>query len=152
MENTTIWSLLASICAADLGQLLAAMGALLAATVGITVKLYRLAEKAHLVKKENAAYRQLVQSHDGAILEIQQALLEIRTFNQQQNEVNLRQIRHAIVRASEEAMADGYISANRLKSLEELFETYEQLLHGNGYVKTIMKKVRLLEVRGLSEE
>lgn len=78
--------------------------------------------------------------------------MEIKQINEMQNEVNLKQIRHSIVRASEEAISDGSISANRLQSLEELFETYEELFHGNGYVKTLMKKVRSLEVHGLSEE
>lgn len=150
--SVTIWSLLSSISTADFLRFLLAVGAILASTAGLAVKLYKLFDKTRRIQEENAEYKQLVQAHSDAIGEIEQTLLEIKQLNERQNEVNLKQIRHSIVRASEEAISDGFISANRLKALEELFETYEELFHGNGYVKTLMKKVRVLEVRGLSEE
>ena len=141
-----------SISTADFFGVLLAIGTVLGVTAGLTVKLYKLSDKTRRIQEENAEYKQLVQTHDDAIEEIQQTLMEIKQINEMQNEVNLKQIRHSIVRASEEAISDGSISANRLQSLEELFETYEELFHGNGYVKTLMKKVRSLEVHGLSEE
>ncbi|MCJ7836013.1 hypothetical protein MUB23_11535 [Cuneatibacter sp. NSJ-177] len=150
--SVTIWNFLSSISTADFFGVLLAIGTVLGVTAGLTVKLYKLFDKTRRIQEENAEYKQLVQTHDDAIEEIQQTLMEIKQINEMQNEVNLKQIRHSIVRASEEAISDGSISANRLQSLEELFETYEELFHGNGYVKTLMKKVRSLEVHGLSEE
>lgn len=150
--SVTIWNFLSSISTADFLGMLLAIGTVLGVTAGLTVKLYKLFDKTRRIQEENSEYKQLVQTHDGAIEEIQQTLMEIKQINEMQNEVNLKQIRHSIVRASEEAISDGSISANRLQSLEELFETYEELFHGNGYVKTLMKKIRSLEVRGLSEE
>ena len=56
------------------------------------------------------------------------------------------QLRHSIVRIAEESMKAGFIGAYELQSLEELFTTYCDDLHGNSYVHNLMKKVRRLPV------
>lgn len=56
------------------------------------------------------------------------------------------QMRHSIVRIAEEALKKGIIGAYELQSLEELFETYCNDLHGNSYVHDLMDKVRKLPI------
>ena len=42
----------------------------------------------------------------------------------------------------EEALEKGEISSSKLNSLEEMYEEYVDIFHGNGYVKTLITKVR----------
>lgn len=56
------------------------------------------------------------------------------------------QMRHSIVRIAEESMKVGKIGAYELQSLEELFNTYCNDLHGNSYVHNLMEKVRQLPI------
>ena len=42
----------------------------------------------------------------------------------------------------------GEISINKLRSLEEMYEEYVEIFHGNGYVKTLMERVRKLPIVG----
>ena len=42
----------------------------------------------------------------------------------------------------EDALERGEMSTNKLQSLEEMYEEYTDLFHGNGYVKTLMTRVR----------
>ena len=39
-----------------------------------------------------------------------------------------------------------------LRSLEELYEEYTRIFNGNGYVKTLVMKVRALPVVGVLDE
>lgn len=68
-------------------------------------------------------------------------------YNSAQTEVIKTQIRHAIVRAAQEAIGKGFICTSELKSLEELNEKYMgDLLKGNSYVHILMQKVEQLEI------
>jgi hypothetical protein len=66
----------------------------------------------------------------------------------EQKEVNLKQIRHTIVHTCEDALEKGEISINKLRSLEEMYDEYVDIFHGNGYVKTLVMRVRKLKIVG----
>jgi len=42
----------------------------------------------------------------------------------------------------------GEISINKLRSLEEMYDEYVEIFHGNGYVKTLVTRVRKLKIIG----
>ena len=46
----------------------------------------------------------------------------------------------------------GEISINKLRSLEEMYDEYVKIFHGNGYVKTLVIRVRKLKIVGKIDE
>ncbi len=69
-----------------------------------------------------------------------------------QDQLDLKKLRHSIIRAGEDAIEKGQISIRSLKSLTEMFEEYTDTYHGNSYVSTLMTKVNLLPVIGKLDE
>lgn len=82
------------------------------------------------------------------MLKINAMLEKIQLSLDEQRDVNLKQIRHTIVHTCEDALERGQISINKLRSLEEMFDEYTGIFHGNGYVKTLVTRVRELEIIG----
>ena len=113
----------------------------LASIVGVastaTIKLYKIFEKAHETKEENEEFRKLVKDHEAEM--------------EENDRLELKNLRHKIVRAAEEYIANNRITIRQLKALEELFEEYHKR-NGNSYVATLMQKVRLLPVIGELDE
>lgn len=117
-----------------------------------TIKLYKVFSKVKDVQNENAGQKNMLIEHDKTLAKINTALEDIKGSLAEQKEVNLKQVRYQIVHTCDDALSDGFITAGKLKSLEEMYEEYIEVFHGNGYVKTLMKKVRQLEVRGKLDE
>ena len=69
-----------------------------------------------------------------------------------QNEEKRIEMRHSIVRAGEEAIAEGKISIRKWRALHEMYDLYhtpdEHGVIGNGYVSTLMEKVDALTIEG----
>lgn len=148
MDTKSVWGLLSSI---SIGTAIAWITVVFAIVVFIstgTVKTYQLFEKYKKAKDKNENQETVIQSHDNTLKEIEKTLLEIKDSLNEQKEVNLKQIRHTIVHTCEEALEKGVISVNKLRSLEEMYEEYVEVFHGNGYVKTLVYKVRKLKVVG----
>lgn len=116
------------------------------------IKLYKLFEKTHKIKEENDEFKMLVQNHEEQLKEVMDVVKDIQASFAEQKEVNLKQTRHTIVNVCEDAIADGKITAYKLRSLEEMYDEYIDVFHGNGYVKTLMNKVRKLKVIGEVED
>ena len=108
-------------------------------------------EKAHEIKEENIEFKNLVQIHDEQLKEINEKLTCIQNNLNKNDLVGLKHIRYLIVRAGEEYVSKGEITIRQLRSLEEMFEDYHDK-HGNGYVTTLMRKVRTLPVIGKLDE
>ena len=148
MDTKSVWDLLSSI---SIGAAIAWITVVFAIVVFFstgTVKIYQLFEKYKKAKDKNENQETVIQSHDNTLKEIEKTLLEIKDSLNEQKEVNLKQIRHTIVHTCEEALEKGVISVNKLRSLEEMYEEYVDVFHGNGYVKTLVYKVRKLKVIG----
>ena len=71
---------------------------------------------------------------------------DIKKSLDEQKEVNLKQVRYNIVHACDDAISAGAISAGKLRSIEEMYEEYTSIFHGNGYVKTMVLKARQLPI------
>jgi len=141
MNTEQVWEILGQI---PVGHVVA-WGAVICSVVfsvykAIT-KLYSFFAKYRSMKEENERQTKLLNEHDELLNEIKESLNE-------QKEVNLKQIRHAIVDTCDSALSAGYITAWKLKSLEEMFEEYTVVFNGNGYVKTLIEKTRALPIHG----
>ena len=122
----------------------------------IVIKLYKIFDKSKTIKEENDEFKILVKKHDETLELIQKELKSIRDEQKESKKRELKRLRHSIVRAGEEAVSDKKITIRKLKSLEELYQDYtsfdENGKPANGYVKSLMVKVRDLEVVGNLDE
>lgn len=145
MDTTSIWNAILNI---PLGTLVAWIAVIFTIITGLSVgmaKLYKLFDKYRDIKED-------IDSQKLWIGEVNESLKSIKCSLDEQKDVNLKQIRYTIVHICDDALAAGNISAGKLKSLEEMFEEYIQIFHANGYVKTLVKKVRALPVVGKLDE
>ncbi len=148
MDNSSAAEALSSI---TVGQIIAWFSVLTAIITAIctgTIKMYKLFTKYREAKDRNEKQDEIIKSHDATLKEIDATLQVIRKSLEEQKDVNLKQVRHTIVHTCEDALDRGEISINKLRSLEEMYEEYTDVFHGNGYVKTLVEKVRQLKVVG----
>lgn len=152
MDTEPIIEVLSNIKIGTVISWIIVIGSLIAFISTAAIKIYKLIIKTHESIEENESFKEMVKKHDGQLQEITNVLTSIRNSLDEQRNVNLKNIRHVIVHVCEEAITSGEISACKLKSLEEMFDEYTNVFHGNGYVKTLVIKVRELPVIGITEE
>lgn len=148
MDNSSAIEALSSI---TVGQIIAWVSVIAAIITGIctgTIKLYKIFTKYREAKDKNEKQQTIIESHDKTLREIDDTLQRIILSLDEQKIVNLKQVRHTIVHTCEDAIDRGEISINKLRSLEEMYEEYIDIFHANGYVKTLVEKVRQLRVVG----
>lgn len=105
-----------------------------------------------LIKISGSIHNDILAEHDELLSEVKGELVKINDSMDEQKNVTLAQLRYSITRACREAMDDGHISTVKLEALEGMFDQYEHVFNGNGYVKTIMEKTRELPVINVIEE
>lgn len=152
MDTNSVWDFLSSI---SIGTMVAWIVVILAIFAAISVgaiKLYKIFDKYRTIKDRNEEQRKTIEKHEKMFTEVNESLKQITTALEEQRAVNYRQLRYSIVRLCDDAIADGKISAGKLKSLEEMYKEYTDIFHGNGYVKTMVKKTRSLPVVGKLDE
>ena len=152
MDNSSAIEALSSI---TVGQIIAWFSVIAAIITGIctgTIKLYKIFTKYREAKDKNEKLEKIIETHDQTLKDIDRSLQEISRSLAEQKEVNLKQVRHTIVHTCEDAIDRGEISINKLRSLEEMYEEYIEIFHGNGYVKTLVERVRNLNIVGKIDE
>lgn len=148
MDTNSIWDLLGNITIGTAIAWIVVISTIVATIVTGTVKTYQLFEKYKEAKDKTKKQESIIESHDNTLRDINVTLQEIKDSLNEQKDVNLKQIRHTIVHTCEEALEKGEISINKLRSLEEMYEEYVDVFHGNGYVKTLVYKTRKLKIVG----
>lgn len=152
MDTQSIWDLLSSIPVGTLVAWIIVILAIISALCTVTIRLYKIFEKYKEVKDKNEKQEKLINGHEKTLEEIEKSLGEIKKSLDEQKEVNLKQIRHTIVHTCEDAIDRKEISINKLQSLEEMYDEYTEIFHGNGYVKTLVMRVRELPIIGKLDE
>ena len=133
MDNSSAIEALSSI---TVGQIIAWFSVIAAIITGIctgTIKLYKIFTKYREAKDKNEKLEKIIETHDQTLKDIDRSLQDISRSLAEQKEVNLKQVRHTIVHTCEDAIDRGEISINKLRSLEEMYEEYIEIFHGNGY-------------------
>lgn len=115
------------------------------------LRLYKLFETSRKVKEENDDFKEMVKSHDKQLTTISEQLGKIQATLDKQDELSVKNMRHSIIHSGEEALSNGFITIRKLRALEELYDEYKDY-NGNGYVTTLLKKVRVLPVVGALDE
>ena len=152
VDTAPVWSVLFGLTIGQVVTWVLVIAAIISGIVAATIKLYKAFSKVKALKDADADKTETLQKHDQMMDKICNRLGDIQKALDEQKEVNLKQVRYQIVHTCDDALDAGFITAGKLKSLEELFEEYTEVFHGNGYVKTLMKKTRMLPVRGKLDE
>ena len=148
MDTQSIWDLLSSIPIGTIVAWIVVICAIITVLCTGAIKLYKVFTKYKEMKDKDLKQTEVIINHDNTLREIEKSLQSINKSLEEQKEVNLKQIRHTIVHTCEEALEKGEISINKFRSLEEMYEEYVEIFHGNGYVKTLMERVRKLPIVG----
>ena len=148
MDNQSAIDTLSSISVGQIIAWFSVISAIITAICTGTIKLYKVFTKYREAKDKNEKQEKIIESHETTLKEIDKTLQEIKKSLEEQKDVNLKQVRHTIVHTCEDALDRGEISINKLRSLEEMYEEYIDIFHGNGYVKTLVEKVRQFKVVG----
>lgn len=151
METQNVIEVLSSIPIGTIIAWTVVIVGIITAIVTGTIKLYKIFEKTHEIKEENIEFRKMVKDHDEQLEKINEKLTRIEINLDNREKADLKRMRYSIVRAGEEYVSSGEITIRQLKALEEMFEEYHDK-HGNGYVTTLMRKVRALPVIGKLDE
>lgn len=151
METKDVIQTLSSIPIGTIIAWITVIVGIITAIVTGTIKLYKAFEKTHEMKEENLEFRKMVKDHDEQLKLINDKLSCIQDNLTKRDKADLKSMRYSIVRAGEEYVSMGKITIRQLRALEELFEDYHDK-HGNGYVTTLMRKVRALPVIGRLDE
>lgn len=152
MDSNSVWNILSGISIGTIAAWAAAVSSIVAAICTATIKLYKAFTKYKSLKDENEEQKKMLMKHEETLAEINQALQKINTSLDEQKEVNLKQVRYTIAHTCDDALTKGEISAGKLRSLEEMYDEYVEIFHGNGYIKTLMTKTRSLPVNGQLDE
>lgn len=152
MDTAPVWETILNVPVGRFIAWVVVIATIIAAIVTGTINLYKFFNRVRDLKERDEEKSKLLREHDKMMHEIDTRLGQIQEALEVQREVNLKQVRYQIVHTCDDAIADGSISAGKLKSLEELYEEYTRIFHGNGYVKTLMKKIRSLPVIGSLDE
>ena len=142
MNTNEVWDILSNLSIGTVVAWISVICAIIAAICTAAIKLYNIFEKYKKSKDKTAKQEEVIAQHNEAFAEIRAQLKSISEALNEQKEVNLKQGRHTIVHTCEDALERGEMSTNKLQSLEEMYEEYTDLFHGNGYVKTLMTRVR----------
>jgi len=144
MDAGSAWEELANI---NVGTVIA-WGIVIVSIIAVVIKgitkLYEIFSKYKQLKEDNEKQSELLKAHDETLKQINDSLKHINKRLDEQNEVNLKQIRHTIVNSCYEALKAGEIQIGKFKSIEEMFQEYTDVFHGNGYVKRLVNQVEEL--------
>ena len=151
MKTDDITSFLLTIHVGTIIAWFVVISGIITSIVAGTIKLYKLFSSAQKLKNENDEFKNLVKTHDEQLGVIQTSILDIQSKLERQEESEIKKLRYSLIRAMEEYVAKGEITIRQLKSLEENFEEYHSR-HQNGYVTTMMRKVRTLPIIGKLDE
>ena len=148
MDTASVWSTLSGITIGSLVAWCVVIVIIITTIVKGVIKLYTFFDKYKQLKEENANQSKLIKEHDDTLKSINESLAKINKRLDEQSDVNLKQVRHTIVHTCYDAIAAGEIQVGKLKSLEEMFDEYLNVFHGNGYVRSLVERVRKLPVVG----
>lgn len=152
MDSNSVWSVLSNIPIGIIVTWVVSIASIIAVICVGIIKLYKVFTKYSQLKRENEDQKALIQKHDTVLIEVNELLQGITTSLNEQKQVSLKQIRHMIIHICDDAIAAERISAGKLRLLEELYSDYVDIFKGNGYVKTLVVKVRTLPVMGKLDE
>lgn len=152
MSTTSIWSLLAEIKIGTLFAWTVVIISIIAATIKGIKSVYAFISKYNDLKENNEKQTAMLKDHEDTLKQINDNLNKISKSLDEQKEINLKYVRHIIVEACHAAIVAKGISLEKLASIEEMYEEYVNVFHGNSYVSGLVKRVRTLPMIDLEDD
>ena len=102
--------------------------------------------KAYKLKKGSEDFHAKVERHDVELCGVTKKFDDLMEMVNTLFEINKIQTRYSIVSACNEALENECIEQYQLQAIEDMYTMYTEILKGNSYVTTLVKKVRRLEI------
>lgn len=144
MDTKSVWDLLSGIPIGTIVGWIIVIATIITILCTGTVKLYKAFTKYREIKDENEKYKTASERHEKKIDDMCVKIDKIFDEVELQRQINYKQVRHSIVRTCDEAIRTKQISANKYKSLMEMYEEYITVfadLKPNGYVHKMIDRV-----------
>ena len=156
MGTESVWEVLGQIPIGVLVAWLIVFGIIVGVIYAGVMKLFHLFVSLKKKKDEFEEIKEAIDRHDDQIEDIGKKIDNVIHILEKQNDDKRIEMRHSIVRAGEEALAEGKISIRKWKALHEMYDVYHQPdehgVVGNGYVSTLMDKLDKLPIEGKLDE
>ncbi len=152
MDTNSVWEQLSSIQIGTVVAWILVICAIIGFLCTGTIKLYKIFTKYKKVQDDNKDLTDLVKAHEEKLNEvdmmiesmnqnINKQLVVIKELLNEDRETKIKQLRHSIVRAGEEAIANKHITIRAWSSLHEMYDEYTTKYKQNSYVKSLIHKV-----------
>lgn len=156
MSTESVWEVLGQIPIGVLVTWIIVFGVIVGVLYAGVTKLFHLLVNIKKKKDEFEEIKEAIHRHDDQIDDISKKIDNVIHILEKQNDDKRIEMRHSIVRAGEEALAEGKISIRKWKALHEMYDIYHQPdehgVVGNGYVSTLMDKLDKLPIEGKLDE
>lgn len=120
MNENTIWEFLSGLSVGTVVAWIAVIIAIIGAICTATIKLYKVFTRYKELKDDSENRRQKLIEHEKILNDINQSVNEIREHMNEQQDVDVKVIRHMIIGTCETVLEAGHISESKLRSLEEI--------------------------------
>lgn len=145
MDTQSVWEILAQIPIGTIVAWVVVIAAIIAALCTGIFKTYKAFSKYRELKEENERYRKLVEYNSETLKKIDEKFDKMNKQFEAQRKINYKQVRFDIIRTCVEAINTGQISANKYKSLIEMYDEYVEVfsdMKPNGYVHNQINRVK----------
>lgn len=141
-DTQSIFESLAQIPIGKVISWIVVIGVILSGICAGAINLYKIFDKYRKAKDRDNEQQKIIEDHTAGFEKVEEALRDINNSLKEQRKVNLKLFRNTIVRDCEEALHLGYISMNKLRSINEMYDDYKNVFHANSYVETLVERVK----------
>jgi len=145
MDTQSVWEVLAQIPIGTIVAWVIVIVAIITALCTGIFKTYKAFSKYRELKEENERYQHLVEQNSQMLQEINEKFDKMNKEFESQRKINYKQVRFEIIHTCDEALSSGHISANKYKSLIEMYDEYVEVfsdMKPNGYVHNQIDRVK----------
>ena len=145
MDTQSVWEVLAQIPIGTIVAWVIVIVAIITALCTGILKTYKAFSKYRELKEENERYQHLVEQNSQMLQEINEKFDKMNKEFESQRKINYKQVRFEIIHTCDEALSSGHISANKYKSLIEMYDEYVEVFYDmkpNGYVHNQIDRVK----------
>ena len=146
MDHTEVINTISQI---PVGTIVAWGGVIIGLIVAITAGIVRLYKVFGKFKKEQDAHDQHVQlllKHEEVLDEIHDDIKKVAEKIDTEADVHMRSLKHTITSKCNRAIKDGEILMSELRSIEEIYDDYSNIYHGNSWAHVLVEKARKLPI------
>lgn len=116
-----------------------------AVIVGI-IRLYRVFSHFREIQDNHDKNVELLLKHDEILDEMNELLKRIDEKIDTEADVHMRSLKHTITTKCNRAIKEEEILMSELRSIEEMYEDYTNIYHGNSWAHTLVEKARNLPI------